>query len=326
MLPTLTIPAAYVDLGFAGNGDLLVVGTDELIANPTPVWIARYTPAGSLKARVKVERRMTSLLGADRIDVDPTNDSVLFDEVDHSTGLHHVYRVASATGKSLAKLDLHRSMNAIAVDPKGHLFGISATYGTFNNRRPCILDRVAAGGGLASGVDYVLKTCETRGYSTTPAYFMDPMAIDVDNDGNLIFLDWGEAGFRRNNEPAGLGLTVVTPGLAFVRHWHLPKAWQGNDFFRGFSALSWYLAGDADGRIYIDQELRNADQSRRTGFRLGVFDRSGSVLATFGVGGDQAGVTWPMSPRVDAAGRLWVIDFDGARSYTVKRLDGLPAR
>jgi hypothetical protein len=268
---------------------------------------------------------MQAFFGADYIEIDQHDDSVLFTQIDFSGGLYHVYKVASATGKVLARLDLHKAMNAIAATPDGRIYGISATYGTWTDHRPCIVDRVGSGGGIATGVDYDLKTCETIAHFTEPFYFEDPMAIDAGTDGNLLVLDWGEAGKRLGKEPAGLGVATLTPGFDFVRRWHLPSAWQMDPKYFGIPAQGTFLSGDRAGNVYIDQQLKSADLSKGLGFRLGVFDSAGRLLATYGFGGDHPGPTSPIAARVDDHDNLWVIDFDpAAKGWVVKRLEDRP--
>jgi hypothetical protein len=325
VLPALPIGAAYLDFGFAGNGDLLVVGTDDVTKIPATVWIGRYATDGTRKGKAVVARKMQAFFGADYIEIDQHDDSVLFTQIDFSVGLYHVYKVASATGTVLERLDLHKAMNAIAATPDGRIYGISATYGTWTDHRPCIVDRVGSGGGIATGVDYDLETCETIAHFTEPFYFEDPMAIDAGTDGNLLVLDWGEAGKRLGKEPAGLGVAVLTPGFDFVRRWHLPSAWQVDPKYFGIPAQGTFLSGDHAGNVYIDQQLKSADLSKGLGFRLGVFDTAGNLLATYGFGGDHAGLTSPIAARVDDHDNVWVIDFDpAAKGWVVKRLEDRP--
>jgi hypothetical protein len=328
ILPALPIGAVYLDFGFAGNGDLLVVGTDDITQRPATVWIARYAPnGGAPRSHVTVARRTTAFFGADYIEIDPSNDTVLFTQVDFSTGYYHVYRVDSGTGKTLADLKLHSGMNAIAANAAGKVFGIDATYATWTDHRPCIVSRLGSTGAIATGIDYDLKTCETIAYFTEPFYFESPMAIDVGNDGNLLVLDWGEAGKRIHDEPAGLGLAELTPGFEFVRRWHLPAAWQIDDKWSGIPAQGWFMSGDLAGNLTIDRAVKSADLSKDLGYRMGVFNTSGTLLATYGVNGDHPGLTSPIAARFDDHDRMWVIDFDAAaKGWVVKRLETPPWR
>jgi hypothetical protein len=93
----------------------------------------------------------------------------------------------------------------------------------------------------------------------------------------------------------------------------------------GIPAQGTFLSGDRAGNVYIDQQLKSADLSNGLGFRLGVFDSAGNVLATYGLGGDHAGLTSPIAARVDDHANLWVIDFDpAAKGWVVKRLEDRP--
>jgi hypothetical protein len=322
VLPPLTRPATYIDIGFVGNGELIAVGTDDFTQTPATVWIARYTVGGERKSKINVARKMQTFLGAEAIDVDPTDDTVLFQQLDISTGRYHGYQVRSSTGKVIDTFTLHRAVNAMTVDPKGRLFGISATYGTSNAYHPCIVDRLSASGDISSGVDYNLKACETLGHFAPPYYFEDPWAIDVDTKGNLVFIDWAEDDERRGGEAPGLGLTVLTPAFDFVRHWHLPKSWQGNDLYRGVTSQGTFITGDRDGHVCLVQSVANKDLTKVLGRRMAIFDSSGKIVRSYGYGGDGVGLIEPIAARYDGDGRLWVIDFDPASKIsTVRRLD-----
>ena len=324
VLTPLPLPAAYIDLGFAGNGELIVLGTDDLTARPATVWVARYRADGTRASKVTLDRKMQLLTSRDFFHVDPTDDSVVFAQVDFSTGYWHAYRLSSSTGKVLASLKLNAAATYVVPTPTGRLLGITPTWAGPNNERACVIIRVGSNGGVASGIDYFTEKCATVGYSKGPAYFGDAVSIDVANGGQVLLLDWAEDGFRRHDEPAGLGLTVLTPGLAFVRHFHLPKDWQVPTIDRGISQWGATLAGDSAGRTYLLNEVRSADNTARTGLRLGVFDASGALLAVYGFGGDEPGLEAPIAARIDPDDRLWVVDLDTvAKGYAVKRFDGV---
>ena len=84
-------------------------------SSPPPPW---------RKSNATVARKMQAFFGADYIEIDRHDDSVLFTQIDFSVGLYHVYRVASANGKVLERLDLHKAMNAIAATPDGRIYGM----------------------------------------------------------------------------------------------------------------------------------------------------------------------------------------------------------
>lgn len=321
----LALPAAYIDVGFAGNGDLLVVGTDDLTARPLKAWIERWTTAGERTGRVAVAQRMTYLNG-DWIDVDASTDTVLFQQMDLSTGLSSVYRVSSTTGGTTKKVGLHRAILRVAVDPKGRLFGVSPSYATQKGYRPCLVDRIAADGGISAGVDQELEPCGERYDSAFDPYFDLPVAIDVDAAGRLVFSDEDEVGSRPVGEPARLGLTTVTAGFDLVDHRDLPNDLGHLDPAYGTWLHSWMLTGDADGRICIGETVMSADGSRSIGSRVRCFGASGAVLAVYGHGGEQDGVRGPQAPLVGSDGRLWVIDVDAGatpRSSVIKVRAGI---
>lgn len=318
--PPVALPAAYLDFGLAGNGDLLVIGTDDLTARPFKAWIERWTTAGDRVGRVSVDLRMTFLNG-DWIDIDASTDTVLFQQMDLSTGLSSVYRVSSTSGATTKKVQLHPAILRVAVDPNGRLFGVSPGYATQKGYRPCLVDRLGSDGGIAAGVDSELESCSVRIDSTFDPYFDLPVAIDVDAAGRLIFSDEDEIGSRPISEPARIGLTTVTIGFDFVEHRNLENDLRHLDPRYGMWLHSWMLTGSADGRICVGETLSSEDGSRSIGSRVRCFSTSGAVLAVYGLGGGDAAMRGPQAPLVDPAGRLWVIDIDDSatpRSYVIK--------
>lgn len=317
VVPPLAVPAAYLDFGFAGNGDLLVVGTDLITDPKLALWIARYAPDGARLSKKAVDRRI-GLINADWIDIDPTDDTVVFSER-ASDGTFTLRRVSSATGKTVASVNLHDAVLRIAVDVDGRIFGVSPYYTTRSARRPCIVERVGANGGIADGVDHWLKPCESVWTETGPPYFEDPLNIEVARSGHLVLVDENEPGTARTDGTKGLGVIVLTPAWEFTRSWRLPLEWRQADPAYDVVVSSFILAAGTDGQVYLGETLAADDGSRSIGNRIRHFSASGQLLETLGMGGDQAGITWPSHPVVDDTDRLWVIDLDiSTRSYSIK--------
>jgi hypothetical protein len=218
--------------------------------------------------------------------------------------------VASTTGATTKKLQLHPAILRVAVDPKGRLFGVSPGYATQKGYRPCFVDRIGSDGGIAAGVDSELEACGVRFDSTFDPYFDLPVAIDVDAAGRLIFSDEDEIGSRPISEPARLGMTTVTTGFDFVDRRVLENDLRHLDPGYGGWLHSWMLTGSADGRICVGETLMSEDGSRSIGSRVRCFSKAGGVLAVYGLGGDDQAMRGPQAPLVDSAGRLWVIDID----------------
>lgn len=314
------MPAAYLDFGFAGNGDLIVVATDDITDAKLELWIARYSPDGRRISKKAVDRRIPQHAG-DWIDVDPTNDTVVISERDAGTTTFTGRRISSATGKTTRSIDLHAEVRRIAIDGAGRMFAIAPLYSYFNERT-CTIDRLNAGGGIAQGVDHWLETCRERFVDTGPPVLGDPVAIEIGRDGRVLIVDAAPAGRREHAPEAGLALTTLTTGFGFVRQWHLPLEWAPGAVPFASWSQSLTLAGASDGGVYVGETIISDDGTRSTGFRVRAFDKVGALLATYGVGGDQAGVTWPSYPNVDADGRLWVIDLDTVtRTYSIKVLE-----
>lgn len=314
VVPPLAVPAAYLDFGFAGNGDLLVVGTDLITDPKLALWIARYTPDGTLVSKKAVDRRIR-LINADWIHVDPTNDTVVFSEME-ADGTFTNRRVSSATGKTTASVVLQDDVLRIAIDAKGRTFAVTPTYATSNTRRPCELVRLGTGGAIAEGVDGALKECETRAGTGGTYVFTSVWAIGTATSGNVLLVDRTE---KNGGYFGPLRICIVTPGFGFVRSWALPFEWEPTDPPYGITFSSFSLAGTSDEQVYVGEVLVSEDGTHSTGNRIRHFGRTGTLLETLGTGGDQEGITWPTHPAVDSSDRLWVIDLDTAsKTYSIK--------
>jgi hypothetical protein len=317
VVPPLAVPAVYLDFGFAGNGDLLVVGTDLITDPKLALWIARYAPDGTRKSRKAVDRRI-GLINADWIDIDPSTDTVVFLDR-QADGSFVTRRVSSATGKTVASVELHDKVVQIAIDAGGRMFGSLPNYSTFSNIRPCLLARLGPKGGVAEGIDILMEPCETRFDVAGVRHFSAPYEIAITGSGNLVFVDQAE---NEAGSLIGPRIAFVTPAWSFVRGWDLPFEWQPNDPAYGVITSSFILAATADEHVYLGETLAADDGSRSIGTRIRHFGTDGQLLETLGMGGSQDGITWPSHPVVDGADRLWVIDLDTAtRSYSIKVLE-----
>ena len=212
VVPPLAVPAAYLDFGFAGNGDLIVVATDDITDVKLGLWVARYSPDGTRISKKTIDRRITRYAG-DWIDIDPTNDTVVVSERDTPYTTYTGRRISSATGKTIASINFQNDVRRVAIDETGRLFAITPFYGSINAYRACIVDRLKAGGGIAVGVDHWLATCEVRGPSPGHAVFGNPVGIEIGRDGRLLVVDVAPAGRRVQATEAGLGITAMTTGF-----------------------------------------------------------------------------------------------------------------
>src|SRR5438094_628873 len=81
----LASPAAWLDFGFAANGDVLAIGTRDAAAEPLRLFVARYSASGRKRSEHVLSRRVTPL-GSDWLSIDPTDDSIVIDDYDNPTG------------------------------------------------------------------------------------------------------------------------------------------------------------------------------------------------------------------------------------------------
>jgi hypothetical protein len=300
--------------GFAGTGDLLAVGTDNIADAKLKVWIARYSPDGALQARKTVDRAV-QYINADWIDVDPSDDTVIFFQFG-SGGRYATYTVASASGKTVASATLASLVTSVTVDDQGRTYASTPTYATDNLHRPCLLSVLKAGGGIASGVDGYLQVCETHTGPGGTLRFSAPYELEVARSGNLVLVDQAQDRDGYFLQPR---IVVVKPSWTFVRGWELPFEWKPLDPAYGVTFASFHLAATTNDEVYVGETLVAKDGSRSDGYRVRRFAANGTLLETLGQGGAQAGVTWPFCPAIDAGDRLWIIDLDtAAKSYSIK--------
>ena len=316
--PPLKVPAAYLDFGFAANGDLLAIGTDNIVDRPLTAWIARYSADGTLQKKVTVEKKLI-IRGGDWIDVDRTSDSVLFQQVDSGLTTSHLFRAASGTGKTTASIDLQDDVIGVALGENGRIYGISPYATAAKGIRTCVVERLTAGGGIDLGVDWYGGTCGTRDTDTGKPPYGDPRHVELGRDNRLWLVDEAPADERLHDASAGPGLTVLDLSLQLVSHVHLSIDYE----FQSPRYTIWIgqlvIAGAKGGDLYLGETRVSEDATRSTGYRVRHFDPEGRVVETLGDSGTQDGVTWPSMPNIDGDGRLWVIDLDlASKSYSIK--------
>lgn len=312
----LDAPAAWLDFGFAKNGDVIAVGTEDATRDPLHLFVARFSPAGKQRFEHHLSRSVTPLQG-DWAAVDRVDDSVLIDDYDRPTGLFTLRRFWTATGADVANAATDSGINRFALDARGRQYGLPQ-YGVDGNAWAAVvrLDRRSR---LQVGVDYWLRPLTANTRPSEPGVLGYPVAIGVGADGRVLVIDEPDiaATFPDGSPRTMAVVTSLGPNLGAPRQWGLPSEWQvGSQAFGIWSHLL-TIAGAADGSVYVGEPLLDEKGEHVIGGRVRHFDVAGQLLDTWGGGTLDEGVFAPSHPAVDPQGRLWVIDVDLAGRSTI---------
>ena len=312
----LALPAAWLAFGFAGNGDVLAIGTRDAVAEPLRLFVARYSASGRKRSEHKLRRGVTPL-GSDWLSIDPTNDSIVIDDYDRPTGQFTLRRFSSATGGVMSNVPTESGINRLAIDAHGHQYGLPQ-YGVTGNVYAAVV-RLDARSRVKFGVDYWLRPLSAGARPAKPGIIAFPTAIAIGRDGRVIVVDEPDidAKFDDGTPRTTAVVTSLTPNLGSPRQWELPVEWPfGSQAFGTWShALA--IAGAPDGSVYVGEPVLDDTGSHVLGGRVRQFSADGELLATWGFGAADSGVSRASHPAVDAAGHLWVIDVDPATHHSV---------
>jgi hypothetical protein len=320
----LSAPAAWLDFGFAANGDVLAIGTRDATADPPHLFVARITPTGRLRGEHRLSRSVTPIEG-DWASIDPTNDSIVIDDYSHSKFSFSLRRFSSATGSNVSNALTDGGVDRLAIDGSGRQFGLPE-YGVGGNAYAAIV-RMDARSRVRAGVDYWLRPLDAGPRPESPPTLAYPTAIACGRDGRVIVVDAPDvdAKYPDGTPRHTAVVTSLTTSLAEPRQWELPVEWAlGSPAFVTWSHRL-TIAGAADGSLYVGEPIVDAGGAHVTGWRVRHFGSDGNLLDAWGGGTPGVGVVGPNHPNVDADGRLWVIDTDPATRTSVIAVLSLPA-
>ena len=312
----LASPAAWLDFGFAGNGDVLAIGTRDAAAEPLRLFVARYSAAGRKRREHALSRGVTPL-GSDWLSIDPTNDTIVIDDYYRPTGQFTLRRFSSATGRVLSSVPTESGINRLAIDAHGHQYGLPQ-YGVTGNVYAAVV-RLDARSQVKFGVDYWLRPLSAGARPAKPGIIAFPTAIAIGRDGRVIVVDEPDVDARYpDGTPRRTAVvTSLTPNLDSPRQWELPIQWQFGSQAFGLWSHALAIAGAADGSVYVGEPVLDETGARVLGERVREFSANGELVGTWGFGVHDSGVTQASHPAVDAAGNLWVIDVDPATHHSV---------
>ena len=320
----LAAPAAWLDFGFAANGDVLAIGTRDATADPLHVFVARFTPSGRLRGEHRLSRSVTPIEG-DWASIDPTDASIVIDDYSRSKFSFSLRRFSSATGSNVSNALTDGGIDRIAIDGSGRQFGLPQ-YGIEGNPYAAIV-RMDRRSRVRAGIDYWLRQLDAGQRPDRPPTLAYPTAITCGRDGRVIVVDVPDvdATYPDGTPRRTAVVTSLTASLASPRQWELPAEWAFGTPAFGTWSHRLTVAGAADGTLYVGEPIVDEGGSTVTGWRVRHFGSEGDLLDAWGGGTLGVGVAGPNHPSVDAAGRLWVIDTDPATRTSVIAVLSLPA-
>ena len=304
----LTAPGAWLDFGFAANGDILAIGTSDATADPLRLFVARFTPAGRKRSEHRLSRSVTPIAG-DWASIDTTDDSIVIDDFYRPTGLFTIRRFSSRTGYVLSNAYTDSGINRIAIDARGRQYGLPQ-YGVDGNVYAAVV-RLDASSRLKLGVDFWLRPLTAGARPDKPGILGFPTAIAFGLDGRVIVVDEPDidATYQDGMPRRTAVVTSLAPDLSSPRQWELPVEWPFGSQAFGTWSHRLAIAVAADGSVYIGEPVLD-DAGVVIGARVRWFGSAGEPLGVWGAGVPGSGALQPNHPAVDRDGRLWVIDVD----------------
>ena len=233
------------------------------------------------------------------------------------SGQFTLRRFSSRTGRVVSSVPTESGINRLAIDARGHLYGLPQ-YGVTGNFYAAVV-RLDARSQVKFGVDYWLRPLSAGARPAKPGILAFPTAMAIGRDGRVLVVDEPDidARFPDGTPRRTAVVTSLTPNLGSPRQWELPVEWPfGSQAFGAWSqALA--IAGAADGSVYVGEPVLDETGSHVLGGRVREFSLDGELLGTWGFGTPDSGVSQASHPAIDAAGHLWVIDVDPATRHSV---------
>ncbi len=320
----LTAPAAWLDFGFASNGDLLAIGTPDTTARSLRLFVARFSPTGKERAQHTLARRVTPIAG-DWASIDPTDNSIVIDDYSTSKYEFTLRRFSSSTGFNVSNVPAVGGITRLAIDARGRPFGLPQ-YGVGADPYAAIV-RLDARGRVRAGVDYWLRDLTAGPRPDLPGILAFPMAIAIGRDGRVIIVDEPDVNetYQDGTPRTSAVVTSLGADLRSPRQWELPVEYPlGSAAFETWSHRL-TLAGAADGSVYVGEPRLDPARATITGWRVRELSPTGDLVGSWGTDAPASGVVNPTYPAVDAAGRLWVIDTNPATGISTIAVLSLPA-
>jgi hypothetical protein len=320
----LAAPGAWLDFGFAANGDLVAIGSHDTGTELMHLFVARFSPTGRKREEHSLGRSVTPIPG-DWAAIDPSDDSVLLDDYSLLNGRFTLRSFSSGSGANIANVPTDSGINRVAIDGNGRVYGLPQ-YGVDGNAYAAIV-RLDARGRVKGGVDYWLRPLDAGARPHDPGILAYPVAIAAGLDGRIVVIDVPDVdGTYPDGTPRRVAVvTSLGPNLGSPRQWELPVEWQFGSAGFGTWSHNLSIAGAADGTVYVGEPVLDEAGATIVGWRVRAFGADGRHLGSWGSGVDRSGVAQARLPAVDAQGRLWVIATDPATGSSVIAVLSLPA-
>jgi hypothetical protein len=321
---SLAAPAAWLDFGFAANGDVIAIGTRDMESELLHLFVARFSPNGRKREEHNLSRPVNPIPG-DWAAVDPRDDSVLIDDYALVSAVFTLRSFSTNTGANVANVTTDSGINRIAIDAGGRVFGLPQ-YGVDGNAYAAVV-RLDARGRVKLGVDYWLRPLDAGARAQTSGILAYPIAIGVGLDGRVIVIDVPDldATYPDGSPRRSAVVTSLGPNLGSPRQWELQADWPFGSAGFGTWSHELAVAGAADGTIYVGEPVLDEAGAAIVGWRVRAFGADGRHLGSWGAGVGGGELTQASHPAVDAQGRLWVIDTDPATGSSFIAVLSLPA-
>lgn len=310
----------YAGFGLAGNGDVIAIAAPFGAPAGKKYEIIRADPAtGGIRSRVALDKRVDINSGLPFY-IDPTNDNVI---TFVWTGTYSaLWRLDSKTGKVLRQTKPAVSINQVAVDRQGRVYA-NTIPGPGSTERPELLLRLGSDGKAAAKLNVLATRADQLddvgklafgyyNFKRVVTYYGWTVALAVSPNGTIQSLQI--PGSIGQSEPQDRPyFDTFKPDFTHLGRTSLPLEWPGGSprWIYWESGLVG-MAADDRGTVYLVEPIgppsNKVEWDGRT--RLRAIGANGKVLATWGEGGNRAGLGYPQRVAIDESGRVWVVDLD----------------
>lgn len=324
----------YAGFGLARDGDVIAIAAPFGAPRNTKYEIIRADPAsGAIRSHVALDKRVDLNSGLPFY-IDPTNDNVIT-FVGSGTGIA-LLRLDSKTGKVLRQVKAAVSISQVAVDRQGRIYANTIPYGT--KEHPELLVRLGPDGKVAAKLDVLVTRADQLddvgklafgyyNFKRVVTYYGMTVALAVSPNGTIQSLQVPQGpGGETKNRPY---FDTFKPDFNHLRRAILPLEWAAaSPRWIYWQSVLLTMAADDSGTIYLVEAIGPASGNDRDWdgrSRLRAIGSTGKVLATWGAGGNGAGLGNPQRVAIDDSGRVWVVDQDPkTKRQSVKVLETAP--
>jgi hypothetical protein len=289
----------YAGFGLAGNGDVIAIAAPSGAPSGTKYEIIRADPVtGEIRSRVALDKRVDINAG-NPFYIDPTNDNVLT-FVWAGTG-PALWRLDSTTGKVLQQTKPAVPISMVAFDRQGRLYANTMPL-PGSTVPPELLVRLGSDGKVAARLNVLVTRPDQLkdvgklafgyyNFKRIVTYYGLTLALAVSPDGTIQSLQIpGDGASQPQDRPY---FDTFSPNFTHLRRASLPLEWPGGSYRWIYwqSGLLGMAADDA-GTVYLVEPIGPPSNKVKWDgqTRLRAIGADGKVLATWGAGGNRAGL------------------------------------